>query len=371
MSAWPTHGPPVGPSVGHPAITPAQPSEITTPAFGTPFATLFVDMPEPDAVPTPHDRLVKRVFGRPETAAVLLRRVLPDDILRWLDLSRITVESTTHISPRLGKRRSDFVYSVGLRNSPHSVVLFAVVEHQSSPEWLFVLRMLGYLGDRWERTIAEHGPGVRRIPIALPIVLVQCPKKWNVPNRLSDLFEGPQPLRDAVRPLFDLQLLVDDMSESVLDDPVTKQPTLALVELTRALLVAYHDPESITDARIEELAPLFDTVLEHGREDAHALWTYVVSVFDEDSPLRRMLLTAVNQENEDMGRTYKEAWLDEGRLQGLATALFEVLEDRELSVPDEIRQRVLATRDESGLRRWLRRALVAGTIQQVFEPVGS
>ena len=327
-------------------------------------------MPEPDAVPTPHDRLVKRAFGRPETAAVLLRRVLPDDVLRWLDLSRITVESTTHISPRLGKRRSDLVYSVGLRNSLRSVGLFAAVEHQSSPEWLFALRMLDYLRGLWERYIAEHGPRVRRIPIALPIVLVQCPHKWNVPNHLSDLFDGPPALREAVRPFVDLQFLVDDMSESVLDDPVAKPSTLALVELTRALLVGYHVPESITEARIEALAPLFDTVLEDNPDDARALWTYVVSVFDEDSPLRRMLLAAVNEENKDMGRTYKEAWLDEGRLDGLAAALFEVLENRDLSVPDDIRQQILATRDESGLRRWLRRALVAGSLQQVFEPAG-
>lgn len=306
LGSWPTGWPPVGPSMGHPAITPAQPGEITTSTSGTSFALL------------------------------------------------------TH--RHAGARR---------RTDLQSVVLLAAVEHQSSPEWLFALRMLDYLRDLWDRYIAEHGPRIRRIPIALPIVLVQCPHKWNVPNRLSDLFDGPRPLRDAVRPLFDLQFLVDDMSESVLDDPVTKPSTLALVELTRSLLVAYHAPESITEARIEELAPLFDTVLEHNPDDARALWTYVVSVFDEDSPLRRMLLTAVNKENKDMGRTYKEAWLDEGRLQGLAAALFDVLETRDLSVPDDIRTQVLATRDESGLRRWLRRALVAGTIQQIFEPAGS
>lgn len=157
--------------------------------------------------------------------------------------------------------------------------------------------------------------------------------------------------------------------QPVLDDPVAAPEVLALVELTRALLFAYHHPESLTAARIAELAPLLDLVIEHSREDAEALWTYVVSVFDEDSPLRGMLLDAVNQENETMGRTYKEAWLAEGMAKGMAKALLQVLEHRRVVVPPEVQARVLQTQDESMLDRWLQRALVAESFEGIFEPV--
>ncbi|MEM9457935.1 MAG: hypothetical protein AAGF11_27400 [Myxococcota bacterium] len=140
------------------------------------------------------------------------------------------------------------------------------------------------------------------------------------------------------------------------------------MELTRALLFADHHPASITPARIEQLAPLFDTVLGSSREDTEALWTYVSNVFNEDSPLRTMLLDAVNKENQDMGRTYKEAWLAEGTARGIATSLLQVLEHRQWTISTELERRVLDTQDEPTLRRWFRRALAVDTLDHVFVP---
>ncbi|MEM9461866.1 MAG: hypothetical protein AAGF11_47345 [Myxococcota bacterium] len=148
------------------------------------------------------------------------------------------------------------------------------------------------------------------------------------------------------------------------------------MELTRALLFAYHHPASITPARIQQLAPLFDTVLRSSREDAEALWTYVSNVFNEDSPLYTMLIDAVGKENQDMGRTYKEAWLAEGTAkgitqgitQGIAASLLQVLEHRKWTISTELERQVLDTKDEPTLRRWFSRALAVDSLDHVFEP---
>ena len=156
------------------------------------------------------------------------------------------------------------------------------------------------------------------------------------------------------------------------------------MELTRALLFAYHHPASITPARIQQLAPLFDTVLRSSREDAEALWTYVDNAFHEDSPLRAMLLDEVDKENQIMARTYKDAWLAEGIkqgtakgikqgtargiAQGIATSLLQVLEHRQWTISTELERRVLDTQDEPTLRRWFKRALAVDTLDGVFEP---
>jgi len=330
------------------------------------------------AVKTPHDRLARRVFGRPGAAAIVLRRVLPESLLAWLDLSRISVGSTTFVDPRLGTRRSDLFYSVGIRGSTHSLTVFVALEHQSSPDPMLPLRMFWYVAWIWERFVASAKPRPRHIPLVLPIVMVQCGSKWNGPTRLSEMFDLPEELRRGFALPIELELWVDDMGESVLDDPVAAPEVLALVELTRALLFGYHHPESLTPERIETLAPLFDTVLEHDPEDAEALWVYVVSVFAEDSPVRAMLLRAVGTENQAMCATIREAWLAEGITkgmakgmargvtQGLATALLQVLEHRELPASGPVRERVLAAKDESTLQRWLHRALTAESIEQVF-----
>ncbi len=328
-------------------------------------------MGETRSVPTPHDRLVRRIFGRPATAAVLLRRVLPSSVLEWLDLSRIEVESTTHVGPSLGKRCSDLIYAVGVRGSTRSLRIFVTVEHQSSPDPLMPLRMYLYIGSLWERTLADAPSGTKTLPMVLPIVLVQCPHKWNGPNQLSELLEGPRPLRNALSGLIELELLLDDMTESVLDDPVAEPSIVALVELTRALMVSYHQPEWLTEARMQRLAPLFDVVLQHHRADAEALWAYVASVFAEGSPVRRMLLTRVSKENQQMFVSMKDSWLaegrTEGRTEGLATAVLQILQHRNLAVDEAARQQILETRDEARLRGLLERAMGAMTLAQVFE----
>ncbi|MEM9457136.1 MAG: Rpn family recombination-promoting nuclease/putative transposase [Myxococcota bacterium] len=322
-----------------------------------------------DALPTPHDRLVKWVFSRPETAAVLLRRVLPPKVLACLDLERIHVVSTSLVGPRLGLGHSDLIYSIGVRGSSERLMVFAAIEHQSSPSPLMPLRMVRYVVWVWERHLAMAGSQARTIPLVFPIVMVQRPSKWNGPNRLSELFEIPDALDGVLRPPVELELYIDDMSESVLDDPVASPEVLALVELTRALMVAYHDRASLTDARIEQLAPLFDRVLRHRREDAEALWTYVVHCFDDDSPVLEMLLNAVSKENQAMGRTYREAWLEEGMAKGMAKALLQLLEHRRVPISSEQQRRVLTTQDEPTLERWFQRALCADSVERVFEPV--
>ncbi len=338
-------------------------------------------------VPTPHDRLVRRVFSRPEAAAIILRRTLPERLLAWLDLSRIDVGSTTLIGPVLDTRYSDLFYSVGIRGSSQTLTIFIVLEHQSSPDPMIPLRMYWYVGSIWERFIASRGSRTRHIPLVIPIVMEQQRSSRHGPTRLSDMFALPEALREVLDVPVELKVYVDDMGESVLDDPVADRRVLALVELSRALLFGYHHPESFTDERVELLADLFDIVLAHAPEDARALWTYVVNVYAEDSPVRAMLLRAVGKDNQQMCATIREAWVAEGMAkgmtegmakgmadgvvkgvnQGLANALLTLLEHRQLTPSPAVRERVLAASDRSTLQGWFERALSAQTIEQVFD----
>ncbi len=333
-------------------------------------------MADRDAVPTPHDRIVKRVFSRAAAAAIIVRRVVPPGVLARLDLSRIEAQPTTFIPPRLGARYADLLWSIGVRGEPQGLNVFAVVEHRSTPDPLLPLRMLWYVAWLWERYVADQTKAVRTIPLVLPIVMQQHPNRGRRVHRLSGLYELPDELKQTTAPPVELELCIDDLSESVLDDPVAEPGILALVELTRALLFLYHHPDSLTEGRMEQLAGLFDQVLERSAEDAEALWTYVVSVFDERSLLRMTLLEAVGSDNRTMCATIKEAWIAEGRrkgvtqghAQGLGTALLQLLEHRQLPVSPSIRRRVLETTEHDAVQQWFGRALTASTLDQIFGP---
>ncbi|MEM9457170.1 MAG: Rpn family recombination-promoting nuclease/putative transposase, partial [Myxococcota bacterium] len=114
-------------------------------------------MPKVDALTTPHDCLVRRVMGRPEAAAIILRRVLPSAVLALVDLDRIEVAPTAYVGPLLRKGYSDLVYTIGLRGCAEHLFVFAAIEHDSSSttsDTPLVLRMFWYVGWLWERHLA-------------------------------------------------------------------------------------------------------------------------------------------------------------------------------------------------------------------------
>ena len=62
--------------------------------------------------------------------------------------------------------------------------------------------------------------------------------------------------------------------------------------------------------------------------------------------------------------TIADSWIAEGR----ARSVLEVLELRNLSVPTDVRERVLAMHEEPQLQRWLARALTVSSADEIFTP---
>lgn len=202
-------------------------------------------------------------------------------------------------------------------------------------------------------------------------MLAQCKDGWTAPTQLSELFDLPEDVREIFGTPVELRFLVDEMTESVLNDQEARDDILALVELTRALLLGFHHAELLDEKRIAELAPLFDVVRRMspvGHEDLQSLWTYVISAFGPDSPIHAMLLKVVSQENRDMYASIRDEWLAEARVAAKAEMIVQLLECRDMAVPPSLRERVTTTRDELQLQRWFERAVSATSLDEIFEP---
>ena len=368
-------------------------------------------MPKAKRIPA-HDSIVRNVFGRRRTFAVLLHRLLPRELLPYVDFGSLRFGPTVRTDDELATRSSDLCFTVDLVHRGRRHPLHLPLEHQSTLSRWMPWRALVYLGDLWRGYIKDHPGRPYRLPFVLPILLVQRPAR-NTPNRLTNILAMPLELRRILGTPVELSLLVDDLSGSVLDVPIGDPATLALVELTRAFLHAYDNPSSLTKERLATLAAQLDILLAQGspdpdtkstgRDDVHALWKYVVEVFDERSPLRTLLLKAVSQPVREAYMTIQESLLAKGekkgfaagkkqglaagkkqglaagkkqglaagKQQGLATAVLDLLELRALPVPPRVRRRVLATHDELLLRRWLAQALTVLSADALFEPLES
>jgi hypothetical protein len=73
------------------------------------------------------------------------------------------------------------------------------------------------------------------------------------------------------------------------------------------------------------------------------------------------------QKEREQGRTEgRSEGRAEGRAEQAARAVLTVLRVRRLEVRDEARERILAETDPERLERWHERALVAGSLDEVF-----
>lgn len=57
----------------------------------------------------------------------------------------------------------------------------------------------------------------------------------------------------------------------------------------------------------------------------------------------------------------------EGKAEGKAESILDILLDRGIAVPKEVREQVLACQDPALLRRWLRRALTVSAAEESFQ----
>lgn len=334
-----------------------------------------------------HDRLVKRVFSRKAAFAVELRRVLPAELLDHLDLRTLAKHSTERTDERLRGRISDLCFTARFVGEDRLPAYFPL-EHHSTLAGLLPLRAINTATEIWNEHVAEH-PHVKVLPLIAPILFTQ-PAARHTPVQLSQILDVPPLLGAHLLPPFEVRMFTDDLSGSVLDDPHADLATLALVELTRALLYAHENPASLTRERLATLAPLFDVLLDQpeplATHDVRALLTYVHAL-EEGSPVRELLARALRGRARTMYVSGADALIAKGKMQGiargrreglsegrrmgqsegLAKAVLEVLAYRSLRVSASLRRRVLACRDEARLRRWLARAITASSAAEVLD----
>lgn len=321
-----------------------------------------------------HDRLFKYFFCSPEAMAVLLRRMLPAELLAHLDSGSLRPAPTERTSPRLEGHAGDLHFTVDYVEDGVGSELHLAVEHRSTPDPGAPLRFIVRACDIWHDHLKANSNAcaTASLPVVLPLLFTQQPAR-TTPTRLSMILNVPSSVREILRVTVEVLVLADDFSGSVLDDPVASSVVLARVELARAFLHAYKNPGSLTEARMKTLAPLFDVLLDQDEplasNDISALLTYVVHVFDEASPVRKALEHAIRNKRRvrEMFTSIAESWFRDGERRGQARAVLGILEHRNVTVPEPVRERVLASRDEPELQQWFQRAFSVTTASDLFD----
>jgi predicted transposase YdaD len=329
----------------------------------------------------PHDTIVQWAFSVPERAAVELRAVLPELLVRQLDFTTLRVASGTLAEPGEPNLQADVLYEVELAG--REAYIYVVLEHQSSVEHWMALRVLGYVVRILERHRKTH-PDMKTLPVVIPLVLHHSESGWTSPTQLEGLFEPSQlaTLKAAdLVPRFGF--LLDDISRAS-DEELMSRALHASEAVVPLVLWALRDARA-SDRLVASLG-LWGGVMarilesETGSEALSRVLAYISEV--AESLDRDTILTAVAQaapQTEAILMTLAEQWKQEGRQEGRQAGRQEGRQEGERlllekllrlkfgDLPAAVRQR-LSSSSEQEIARWAERVLTATLLGDVFLP---
>jgi predicted transposase/invertase (TIGR01784 family) len=337
----------------------------------------------------PHDLFARYTFSHPERAAAELRAVLPPQVVEKVDWSSLRRESSSVVDPELRERQSDLLFSARLHEG-QPVLFYFLLEHQSSVDRWMAFRMLRYVVRQLEHWRKQH-PDAEALPIVIPLVMYHGSEGgWTAPRRVEELFRLPGELAELLQVLVPrFEYLVDDLTAER-EEALRARAGPMMVPLTLLLL---------RSSRSEDLAvllhgwkPLLTQVLlsREGQDDLRAIVHYLLKVGAEAAheALRHVLLSITDeQRTEELMRTMADAYIDQGRQEGLlkgraegraeglaegrarerAEAVLRILATREITVNEEARELILLCTDFDTLDRWFDRALKATRFADLFE----
>jgi predicted transposase YdaD len=139
----------------------------------------------------PHDLFARYTFGHPERVTAELRAVLPPHVVSEVDWTSLRREPVSVVDPELRETQSDLLFSARLR-SGRPLLLYVLLEHQSSVDRWMALRMMRYYVVRQvERWRQEH-PESTLLSLIVSLVMYHGPEGvWTAPRRVEDLFDLP------------------------------------------------------------------------------------------------------------------------------------------------------------------------------------
>jgi predicted transposase/invertase (TIGR01784 family) len=158
---------------------------------------------------TPHDAVFKQMLAHKEVAQDFLQIHLPAKYLALCDMSTLQLVSGSFIEEDLRASYSDILYSVQTQHGPG--YLYALIEHQSTPDKLMAFRLMRYAIAAMQRHIDA---GYDALPLVIPMLFYHgTVSPWPHSMSWQQLFNDPQlahALYSADFPLVDLTVIPDN-----------------------------------------------------------------------------------------------------------------------------------------------------------------
>jgi hypothetical protein len=300
-------------------------------------------------------------------------------MLARMDFRGLAVDPTTYITAEYRHISSDLVLTMPLRPSRRGgrrkrLTVTVLLELQSQPDRLMMLRLLEYMVHIWRQQARQHHQeqsslaNVKLQPV-LPVVLHTGSYSW---ERLGDLLhlmddaEDFRPFTPAFTPLF---VSLPDRPDAELQEAGPFGQVLSLLKICKGSRAAFAARVAQTVARVEEL---------RGEERLRRLelLDYIEALTvnarpPEEHPAMRQQIDAALKNDESrlevemIRKTLADVYREEGALAEKRRTLVDLLRLRWGPLPAEMEQTIEMTQDPNQLTEWVRSVVTAEDIEAV------
>lgn len=258
---------------------------------------------------TPHDAIFRQMLTQKEVARDFLQLYLPAQFLRICDLDTLQLTCGSFIEEDLRASYSDILYS--LQTQHGAGYIYALIEHQSSPDKLMAFRLMRYALAAMQRHLDA---GNDTLPLVVPILFYHgSASPWPHTLNWHHLFDDPKlasALYSGDFPLVDLTVMPDNQ--------IVRHQRMAMLELLQ---------KHIRQRDLAELQPMLITLLAQGyltETQINTLISYMLQAgtTEKPGPLIRELAKQ-SPRHKELLMTIAE-WLEEkGRKKGRQEGLLE------------------------------------------------
>jgi hypothetical protein len=325
---------------------------------------------------------LKLLFHEPANVRDLLALRDPDRAAR-IDFARMTIDSTTYVAADYRHLASDLVLQVPYRTHVggrrRTLTLYLLIEHQSEPDALMLLRVLEYLVQIYKaqvRGLERHPrkPADVRLQPVLPLVFYTGERRWEALAQLTELVEGGEEFADVLPPLRPLFLSLPAIPPAELE--ASGGAVGWVLELLQQRRAGAAEFEALLARAVEHL----EQMPAAERDRWLLLLSYIHALIYHDRPeaehegLSEVLLNAVHtgprrREVQLMVRSYADVLLEKGRQQAEVSSrqqtLVRQLRLRFGRLPRPVEQVIRRTTDVARLDAWLDGVVKAPTLDAI------
>ena len=330
-------------------------------------------MADPDKLHKQHDKLFHAAFSSAESAAALIKSLLPGKLAEQIDFTTLQPRSTKLTGPHLEEGHSDFLFTAKLRG--REVWLYVLLEHQSVNDPFMVARMLLYVALTvvgYIRDAAKNKAPVSCLPFVLPIVVHHSERGWTAATKFEDVLD-PEVLKleELHRYIPRFEILLDDISKTS-DEELLARGLAALQTLALWVLRDARNPERFM-SHLASFAELMESLAKDpsGRQALGLLMRYITAVFGEEKTEElRTKLKELAPAAEEAMLTIAEAWEQKGHAKGRTAGHREVIELQLTQKFGPLTESIIArlqTATEEDLVQYIGRILNAERLEEVFE----